>query len=564
MNSFIKNLFRSSRSSTASEDASLDLAWLKTLEPLDDVNALNLANKHLSLIVSDESRSIKQRLDFLNAVDNIALPRAVKLAIQYAKVDNLRPELAITISDAAYNYYRQSYLNYLRLIELIIASPKDPSLENNTLLIVVARALDLAMTMIKWRYFDHSSTPAKVWLQTYMLFEIASKSSLLEIPIKAFNHSTPTTIAAYIAQLSLFGSLENANMQKQHYQIATYLLQSWLTEVSFSDHHDPEAHLFVIDLQKDICAKRTRHFEQTKTCRFWHIDAFESKIMSNMQLTEHGKLPDDIPLVEIGDIKALQETLQILRSEWSKYDYVRQRRKETRHDADYTASVAYGILDICNLVEYNGRKKLSNALNGPSSGNKSLDNRLSSHTSIRREGTTNVLRVEPKQDIWAITDESTKGLGARAPKEAKLWVKSGKLVGIAMDERPPRVLIAMVRGVMPSKHMNQVHVGLEVIARFASWAQMRSIEVASSLEPVDKFSPLSNNNPIAMGFSALYLPIEAGLSDEPTLILPKLEYRLNEVYEITVDGVPKLVKLESPIDAKDDWVRVIFPHLASN
>ena len=563
MNSFIKNLFRFGASSTDIEDEAADLTWLKSLDSLDDVTALNLVTKHLTSLMADDSRPFKQKVDFLFAVDNKALPRATKLSAQYAKVGNLRPELATSIITAAYNYYRQSYLNYLHLVELIIASPKDPSLENNTLLIVIARTLDLAITMIKWRYFDHSSTPAKVWQQTHMLYEIATKTNLLEIPIMAFEHSVPTTIAAYIAQASLFGSLENTNMQKQHYQIAAYLLKFWLTEVSFSDQINQEKHLFVIDLKKDACAKRTRHFEQTHSCRFWHIDAFEERIISTLQITEQGKPPSDIPLGEIDDVRSLHETLQILRIEWSKSEYVRQRRKETRQAINQTASIAYGMIGICNLVDHNARKVLSNALRMPSSTNKSLDDRLSSHTSIRMEGTTNTLLVEPKQDIWTITDESSKGLGARAPKEAKSWVKSGKLVAIAMDERPPRVLIAMIRGVMQSRHLNQVHVGLEVIARFANRALMRPIEQPPSLEPIDKFSPLTSNNTITIGFSVLYLPIETGLSEESTLILPKIEYRVNEVYEITLNETTKLIRLGSPIDAKDDWVRVVFPHLST-
>lgn len=564
MKSFIKNLFKGSTSLSNDVDAPTELAWLKTLEPLDDVNALNLGTQHLALLIADQSKSIKQRLDFLFAVDGIILPRAVKLLKQYAKVESLRPALANNISNAGYSYYRQSYLNYLRSVELIIASPKDPNLENNTLLILIARALDVAIMMIKWRYFDRSSAPAKVWLQIYMLFEIASKANLLDIHIKAFDSSLSTTIAALIAQISLFGSLENANMQKQHYLIASYLLESWLTEMSFSNQYNQETHLFVIDLHKDTCAKRTRHFEQTDGCRFWHIDSFEEKIINALQLTEQGKLPIGIASIEIGDVKFLHETLQILRTEWSKKDYVRQRRKETRHEANHTASIAYGILEICNLVQYYDNKKLSTKLSAPSSVNKSLDNRLSSHTSIRREGTINVLIIEPKQDTWTITNESTKGLGARAPKEAILWVKSGKLVAIAMDERPPRVLIAMVRGVMPSKHMNQVHVGLEVIAHFSNWVHMRPMEVASIQNSNEKLSPLKTKNPIAIGFNALYLPIEEGLSNESTLILPKLEYRLNEVYEITLHGASKLIRLGSPIEAKDDWVRVVFPHQAPN
>ncbi len=559
MGSFIKKLFSSSASSATTENSSAELAWLKTLDPLDDVTALNLAAKHLSLLIADESRPIKKRLDFLCAVDAYILPRAAKLSTQYAKISHLRPDLAANITSAAYGYYRQSYLNYLRLVELIIAIPKDPTLEHNTLLLAMARAIDIALTMIKWRYFDHTPTPAKVWLQIYMLYEIASEANLLEVPIKTFSNSAPTTIAAYIAQAGLFGSLENANMQNQHYQITAYLLKSWLTEMSFFDQFNQEVHLFVIDLQKDVCAKRARHFKQTDSCRFWDIDAFEAKIISTIRLTEQGQLPADISLTEIGDIRSLHETLQILRSDWSKTEYVRQRRKENRHKTRQSASITYGILNICNQIEHYGRKKLSSSLNVSTANNKTLDERLSSHASIRRESTT-TLFVEPQHEIWTVTDESPKGLGVTMPKEAKSWAKTGKLISVAMDERPPRVIIAMIRGVMPTRNMNELRVGLEVIARFASWAHMRAIERAPSFEPVDKFSPLANNNSIVMGFTVIHLPIEAGLSAEPTLILPKIEYHVNEIYEIILNGTTKLIRLGSPIEAKDDWVRVIFPH----
>lgn len=572
MSGFLKNLFKSSANKASGEGAANDLVWLSSLNTLDDISALNLATNHLSAAFSDSSRPLKKRLDFTVSVDDHILPRAEKLANQYAKTSNLRPELEAEIIAAAYSYHRQSYLHYLQLVDLIAASPKELGMAHNALLIVIARAIDVSITMIKWRFFEHAPAPTNAWLQIYKLYVIAYKADLLDIPVSAFSHSKATTISAYVAQAALFGSLENANMQRLHYQIAAYLLKSWLNNVSFSGKNNKETHLFYLDLKVDACAKRTRHINATSTCRYWQIDNFEAKVVSAEQLTEptnsQAQLPSDITLAEVGDMKALHETLQVLRTDWSKTEYVRQRRKENRHGAKQSASIAYGILEICNQVEHYSSKNLNNSLNvsinTKTRNNKSLDERLSTHTSMRREGPS--LNIEPQHEVWTIVDESPTGIGAISSKESKSWVKPGKLVGLAMNERPPHVVIAMIRAVMPTKSIDQLHVGLEIIARFASWGQMRAIEEnnSTSMEPIDKFSPLASSNSISMGFTALYLPIEADLSEKSTLIIPKIEYRANEVYEIKMNGTTRLVRLGSPIEAKDDWVKIVFPHVTTS
>ncbi|MBC7788218.1 MAG: hypothetical protein H7Z18_12530 [Methylophilaceae bacterium] len=524
-----------------------------------------MTTKHLALILNNDALTVKKRIDYLSVIDDHTLPRAEKLTYQFAKSGNLRADLELSMTNAAFNYYRQSYLNYLRLIELLTPAPLDSNIDHNALLILIANVVSISINMLKWRYFDHVPAPANMWLQLFKLYEIADKKNMLNIPIQAFGtvfeNAPSSTISAYIMQVSILGTLENTNMQRMHFQTAVYLLNTWLNNVEMATKFDESAHLFVIDLKKDASAKRIRHFTTTSSCRYCHIDALESKLTNALQLTGQGKIPEDLALTEVGDVKNLRETLQILSSEWSKSHYVRQRRKEERQGIEKTAAIAYGILDICNQVEHY-LKKTSNVGLNILSNRKSFDEKLSSHTSIRRESSINILQIEPQREAWTISDESPRGLGATTSKESKTWLKTGRLVGLAMDERPPRVVLALVRAVMPMRDLDKLHVGLEVIARFANWAHMRAIEPQAIIEPTNKFAPLAGSNSISMGFNALYCPIEAGLSEESTLILPKVEYRQNEIYEITVNRSTKLIKLGSPVDAKDDWVKVVFPHVA--
>ena len=60
-------------------------------------------------------------------------------------------------------------------------------------------------------------------------------------------------------------------------------------------------------------------------------------------------------------------------------------------------------------------------------------------------------------------------------------------------------------------------------------------------------------------FAGIYLPIEAGLSDTSMLILPKMHFRANTHFNVSIDGEKQQVLLEDPIESRDDWVKVIFP-----
>ena len=68
------------------------------------------------------------------------------------------------------------------------------------------------------------------------------------------------------------------------------------------------------------------------------------------------------------------------------------------------------------------------------------------------------------------------------------------------------------------------------------------------------------NSAIDFGvFAGIYLPIEAGLNEASTLILPKLNYRSNTNYAININDVPKRAMLGEPLESRDDWVKVLFP-----
>jgi len=566
MKNIIQHLFGSNTAKKSNELT----AWLDDLEEMDDLNALQLSTKQLALTLNQtegqEPLNLQQQLDLITEIEVLNQPRLENLSTQFSNIENMKPELENSICETCYDYCRQSYICHLKIIEKLFDTNK-AQLENdfkpneNVPLLLIARALNTAFNMIKWRLFNQTNPPAKVWLQINVLYRIAAQKMLLNNPIDLFDKSSSTTIAGLYVQTCMLGELAQASMQKYNLEIATRILKALLTRVYISNKYTPEQYLFCIDLEKDAPAKRMRDFNPNDSSRYWELDELEKQLTVAITVSDRGEIPQSLAFSKINNPKRLNETLRILIEEWKKAGYVRQRRKITRQASSKTAKANAGIINICNQVHQSNQ--ISNGLRLSRDGT-SLEDRIRAHTVLRQGSSLSA--NSGSLDTWIITDMSPRGLGARVNKYANILARPDKLVGLMIDEDPSKIIIGMIRSVKPTMG-SQLRVGVEIISQHPTWVQLRqahSVEAFPNTE-ID-INPLTGINvkntaaTIDIGlFSGIYLPIEAGLSELSMLILPKMNYRANTNYVIKIDGSPKRVLLGEPIESRDDWVKVVCP-----
>ena len=549
------------------------MAWLDELAEMDDIAALRFSTTQLAHIVTDNNTDIQQQLDVLIQLEALNHTRLETLATQYANFGNLKPELLTSISETCYNYCRQSYISHLKVVDKVI-NPAKFKLDGTMPVMVIARTLNTAINMIKWRMYNQASPPTNVWLQIYMLYRIAQQQALLIIPIELFKLSPSTTLSAYFVQTCMLGQLVQANMQKQHVHIALQVISTWLTRAHISSKYTPEQYLFYIDLEKDAAAKRIRNFEPNEQCRYWELDELEKLMVVAINVSDRGEIPQNLKLAKIDNAKHLHETLSLMQAEWTRASYVRQRRKETRQAASKNAKVNAGILKICDQVRE--ANLISSGLKESRSGS-AFDARLMAHTVLRQPSsftkssssfadTNSLLSNSGSLDTWIVTDESRRGLGTRVNKFANILARVDKLVGIMLDEDPSKVMIGMIRAVKPT-NANQLKVGIEILSHHPTWVQLRKANEEEAFpgtqtEVSAKSDPILNSNTSALEtgyFPGIYLPIEAGISEVSALILPKINYQPNANYAVGIAGSSKHAKLGQPIESYDDWVKVVFP-----
>ena len=545
-------------------------AWLSQLEELDDIAALQFSAHQLTQTLNradgEEILSLQQQLELLLEIEVLNQARLEKLSTQFSSVDNLKTELANNICEACYNYCRQSYICHLKIIEKLFGANKINSeshfkLEGKIPSLIIARALQATFNMIKWRLFSQSNPPASVWLQIFVLYRIASQQMLINNSIEVFKSAPMTTLAAHFVQVWMLGQLAQASLQKYQIEIAARILNTLLTRAYISSKLTPEQYVFYIDLEKDAAAKRMRNFEPNERCRYWELDELEKQMAIAFTVSDRGEIPQSLVFSKIDNPRKLNETLKALLDEWQKSGYVRQRRKFARQSSSKNARVNAGIADICKQVHQTNQISCGLSL---SRDGRSLDDRLRAHTVLRQSSSLST--GSGSLDTWIITDESTHGLGARVNKFGNILVRPDKLIGLVFNEDPGKIIIGMIRSAKPTQG-DQLRVGVEVISYYPTWVQLRQIEANETYTniktEIDMFQETSKKNlgaGIDMGlFSGIYLPIEAGHSDSSTLILPKINFRANANYAITIAGTPKHVLLGQAIESRDDWVKVAFP-----
>lgn len=564
------NIFQHLFGPTSIKKTSKRLAWLGDLEEMDDLTALQFAAKQLTLILSqagdEESPSLQQQLDLIFEVEALNQARLERLSTQFSNVENMKPELENNICETCYNYCRQSYIFHLKVIEKVFnagqAQPENSiRLEGSAPMLLIARALYTAFNMVKWRMFSQSNPPAKVWQQINVLYRIAAQHMLLNNPVELFDFSPSTTLAACYVQTCMLGQLGQASMQKYHLEIATRVINTLLTRAYISNKSTPEQYLFYIDLEKDAPAKRMRDFVPNDSYRYWELDELEKQISVAITVSDRGEIPQSLAFAKIENAKKLNETLRILLEEWKKNGYVRQRRKIARQASSKTAKVTAGIANICNQVHQ--ANHISNGLRLSHNG-ASLEERVRAHTVLKQGSSLSA--NSGSLDTWIITDESPRGMGTRVNKYANILARPDKLIGLVVDEDYNKLILGMIRSVKPTQG-SQLRVGIETISNHPTWVQLRQIRsdetyahTESVIEPRTESGAKNAAPTVDIGlFSGIYLPIEAGLSDASMMILPKINYRTNSHYSISMNGSTKQVLLGEPVESRDDWVKVAFP-----
>jgi hypothetical protein len=524
------------------------LSWLDKLSQLDELAALKLTTDHTSAIVNDHALNLIEKLQLVTKIDSHTQSIVQNQIDRFVKTENLRADLSVQFVEANYHFCRQSFLSNLKLIELSLNQPNTHQPEKSVKLVLVMRTINAGINMLKWRFFSHAESPAKIWQQLVFVYEYAQENQIDASAVgNAFNGNVATPSALMI-QAFMLGSVDFAYLQKQHIDICAKLLNFWLPKIELSKDLSRSNHLFYLRLNKDHAAKRLRGKEIAENGLFWALDALEARIVQSLTYTHKGHLPPDATVSNVSHLKYLHETLIHLQQSWRRHGYQRQRRAELRVETLKTASINIGLNTIHSQVEQ--LNLYANQLGLPST------NVAQSNLSMRivMQGNTNTLLIGNANEGWKIINESLSGLGIIANNDYS-WVKPNVLMSVITRDAQSSIMLGIVRNVRQFKG-NKLQFGIQIISTTPVNARLKKINLKQKVSQTsgdDSANKLANE-----GFGGVYLPA-CHNQPLPSLLIPKIEFMPNSFYEIAFLDQLEIVKLSEVVASEEDWVRVNLP-----
>ena len=524
-----------------------DLSWLNDLTKLDDITAIENSTRKLKDCFTDDAINEADRLRMLLATDTENRQRVLKITRQFVDFENIRPELENHIASTMYFYHRQIFVGYRSFIDRFLDTGGDIIFTYNRLPVILGRALKAAYSMARWRYYRQQSVADMTWSEIFDLYRILEQESLLDITVNLYKDEAETHLAASFIQACMLDSLSSSSLSKQKVEKTALLLEKLIPWSQVSKHYDEHKHLFYVDLTQDQGAKRIRLFEPHTSCRYWGIEQLSARIDADIEALDRD-LPHD--LESIGSSSELLEILTLLRLEWSRHAYTRQRRSEERQKVIKHVIVSYGFQDVCNQLK-SATKNLYLAPQEQSEN--SLDDRMAIHNRIRTA--PSVLYENLTKERWMISDESSSGYGVIFSDEPPSTLKLGKLVGLAVEDQPERLIIGNIRSInKPAKGDN--HIGIKILGRQATWVQLCHAGLKT-----ENSSGIDDASDQVLKFPAIFLSAEPDHSDSPTFLLPRIEYLEHGIYQLFLQSQKSLVQLGSPIESRDDWIQVRINYL---
>jgi hypothetical protein len=101
----------------------------------------------------------------------------------------------------------------------------------------------------------------------------------------------------------------------------------------------------------------------------------------------------------------------------------------------------------------------------------------------------------------------------------------------------------------------KMKIGIEIFTHQPNVAILKKFELKKEHEAkAETTIPFSNPE-----FGGIYIPNQTDATQPASIILPKLEYMPNTLYEIVFNKQREIVKFQAPIESGDDWVRLCFP-----
>lgn len=546
------------------QEVQKNLEWMDTLTNMDELDALKETTVHIAQIKFDSGATLKRELDILLEIDQKTYREAKRTTIKYLNLLKSKKESEVNIYNAVYAYQRQLYLAYTQFLDFYQAQTK-VLLSDETLILALARLLNAAFSMTKWRYFDDQPAPQGTWINVCKVIKCAENLSLLNTNLFLYEHQKKeTSLASLLKQGFMMSTLHKGNYSRLQIQLTDQILKVWATNPILVNKFKRDKHHFFINMESDRGPERIRSVEKFSEYRFWRVTRLLDLIEAYLCAANTDKALAEFGLEKMASTESLVKLFKKLRVDWCAEGHERQRRKEARFKKNKLIHVIYGLNNICRLL---GDANASLFEKPQPRNSFEFEMKLASYRNKDQSPSAyQASRAEAGSENWWLVDESEKGIGVELGKTYSKWIEPGKLIAYTSPENKKIYVIAEIKSVRKQANGNY-RAGLEIIGTHGTSVRIGRLDKNNLAEALDGYfvdDSTAHAGELSVGDTNTFVGLLLDQQDDTklnraSLIVPRSEYKRGNKFVLKQQGGEKVLEMGIPLMKQREWVRVPLP-----
>ena len=509
----------------------------------------------------------KERLQIFMHIDESAREMQQSLCRQYLLNPRMSKVIESRLWNAIYAFYWEVTRGYHAFIMDFVANPKNTKIKSLVPL-VTARALSNFGSLFKWRYFRYEKIEERLWKRLHNLFHFAEFAEIEHDRLALYSTEKRQTscVEAYLHVLML-ATMNSGGFYPKQIEVVDGWLINWLYLIKLEKQFNPDKHVFYVNLQRGIGARRVRKIEPDEMRRYWNTDTLTNHLTQIKTALQNGKAPAQLGLSEDCKLPGCFDLLEYLMRQWAP-QIDRSQRKYVRNRVMKMIEVAHSFPEICAQVRRDNdattKQKSINTTKARLSYDEMIDVRLYGFITERTQEKASTKQVTAAHDPagiherWVMENESTQGYGGTIDNVAGDWVRLDKLVSLKPDRGSPWRIGTVCR--LTKLSPNQIYVGIELLPEAPVVVMLRPQQADhDSGYTVDGRDAMN----LILPLSAIYLP-NLTKNGQGSIILETIEYALGRVFELSAGRKTYMIRLRDVIAKGDGWLRAGFEVISGN
>jgi cyclic-di-GMP-binding protein len=543
------NVIQSVQKVLKHQDSSEDLGWLDTLAGMTDLDSLIAIKEQLSKMDFFYPKHLKNKIDLVLDVDENSYRRVKRVTYNYLIKLKNNKSLKSDTQVVMYEYHRQLYASYSQILDAYKAQVK-VKLAPEQINLVLARYLNAAFMMSKWRYFDDQPAPFGVWDNVHKVIRIAEELAIMNKNLFLYSYQIKeTSIATILKRGFMVDTLHKGNYSQLEIELTDRILKIWSTNPLIVNTFKPNRYHFFIQLEDGKGPERLRVQERFANCRYWKTTRLIDLMEAYLCAVDMQKPLREFGLEKVARASVIVKLFKKLRIDWCVEGYARQRRSEKRNQKNSLINVSYGIGTIHHrLMAKQAQQKEKESERGGFT----FDLKVATHDINQTHSIRSTTHVVGDENWWMV-DESKSGFAVDFGSEPASWAEIGLLVGYTEMGYKNAFNIAEIKSVRKLAN-GTYRAGFKKISYNVAAVRLSLMEKTTFSQPVEGYylDDGQDNVSYSADFPGFLVDNDASLM--PKLLISRNQFKRGKTYHLNIDGDNHLIRAGKVINKQRDWI----------